>query len=170
MRLFIVPAMLLFGVAAQAQWGPYGPGPYGRNDPYGPNDPYGRNDPYNQHGGYYGRGSSPEVQRAISDLERARGGWFNSERGHIDRAISELSAFQDKWYGRGRFDTGHLDRAIDNMKKVTNSNRVNPRYRDMSYIDINALRSFRESGGRYGNGYPGGYGGGRRYDDGYRPW
>jgi hypothetical protein len=99
------------------------------------------------------------VDRAISDLRRVQAGWFDHrDQHHIDKAVSELFKFEDK-VRRGHWDGDHLDRAIDNMKNLTDDSRLRPRDRDQIYGDIMALRDFRASRGRY-NGGP--------YYDGYR--
>jgi hypothetical protein len=105
-------------------------------------------------GGYGRRGSAAPVDRAISDLERMRGGWFNSDHKHLDKAISELTKFQDKLYRQGRFDTGHLDKAISNMERAANhSGRpFGNGQRDTIFRDIDNLRAFRASGGYNGHG------------------
>lgn len=152
-RYLIIPALLGIAVLGQSQV--YGQGPWGRDDRYPRrDDPYYRNDPYDRNDSYYGRNgsyggryghNSAAVDRAMSDLQRLRGGWFNHDRKHIDKALSELSKFQDKYYRRGKFDSGHLDKAIDNMKKIVDNGRG--RDRDMIYNDIMMLRDFRASGG-----------------------
>src|SRR6516162_6367330 len=104
------------------------------------------------------------TDRAISDLRRVRAGWFDGrDQHHIDKAVSELFKFEAKYY-RGHWDGDHLDRAIDNMKTLTESGRLRPRDRDLIYGDIMALRDFRASRGRYDRG---GYYEGYR-DDYYR--
>jgi len=136
----ILPALLGIAVAAQAQ----------RYDAYGQPDR-----------GYYDDHSSrgEAVDRAISDLRRTRTAWFDHrDQQRIDKAISELYKFEDK-LRRGRWDGDHLDRAIDNMKHLTESGRIPPRERDIIYNDTRALRDFRASRGRYDR---------RDYEDGYR--
>jgi hypothetical protein len=146
-RLLVVPALLGAAIAAQAQ----------RYDAYG--QPYGPDRSY-----YEGTHGGDALDRAISDLRRVRAGWFDGhDQHHIDKAVSELYKFEDK-YRRGHWDGDHLDRAIDNMKSLTESGRLRPRDRDQIYGDIMALRDFRTSRGRYDRG---GYNEGYR-DDYYR--
>lgn len=135
--VLLVPVLLGAAFAAQGQ----------RYDAYG--QPYG-----------YDRGYGGDaVDRAVSDLRRVRTGWFDGrDQHHIDKAVSELYKFEDK-YRRGKWDGDHLDRAIDNMKSLTENGRIRPRDRDMLYSDIMALRDFRSARGRYDRG---------RYNDGYR--
>ena len=139
--LLIIPALLGVAVTAHAQ----------RYDAYGQSYERG-----------YDRGYRDDaLERAISDLRRTRTGWFDHhDQHHVDRAISELYKFEDK-FRRGHWDGDHLDHAIDSMKHLTNSSRLPPRERDVLYNDTMALRDFRASRGRYGDG--GGY-----YEDGYR--
>jgi hypothetical protein len=141
----ILPALLGIAVAAQAQR-------YDVND-----QPFERDRGYRNDRGY----RDEALDRAISDLRRTRTGWFDHhDQHHVDKAISELYKFEDQ-YRRGRWDGDHLDRAIDNMKHLTNSNRLPPRERDMIYNDTMALRDFRASRGRDGDR-------GRYDEDGYR--
>ena len=149
-RLLVVPALLGAAFAAQAQ----------RYDAYG-QQPYGPDRGYDDRG--YAAGDA--VDRSISDLRRVRTGWFDGrDQHHIDKAVSELYKFEDK-YRRGHWDGDHLDRAIDNMKHVTENGRIRPRDRDLIYGDIMALRDFRAARGRYDRG---GYYDGYRDDSYYR--
>ncbi len=145
-RFLILPALLGMAIAAQAQ----------RYDAYG--QPYGPNG-YDR-GYYYDPGYRGDaIDAAVSDLRRVRTGWFDGhDQHHIDKAVSELYKFEDK-YRRGKWDGDHLDRAIDNMKALTDSGRLRPRDRDLIYRDIMSLRDFRASRGRYDRD---------RYYDGYR--
>src|SRR5689334_22787922 len=146
MKRLIVAATALMGLSLAVQAQVWGGGGYGRrNDPYYGNARYGNN--------------AAPVNRAISDLERMRGGWFNSDRKNIDKAISELTKFQDKMYRQGRFDTGHLDKAISHMQKVANNSHrlFGGGQRNTIFRDLDELRAFRSSGGAYGYNN-GGYG------------
>jgi hypothetical protein len=135
--------------------GYYGNDPYYRN-----NDPYYRgNDPYGNgtyRNGRYGGGYSP-VDRALQDLQGIRQ-HSRSNSGHFNSALDNLYRFQQKWQS-GQWDRGRLDKAIENIQHLANSNDMYPRDRQMLQNDANALRSFRSSGGNgaYRNGNYGGY-------------
>lgn len=126
------------------------------DDRYG----YGRNGDYrNGRDGNYGRSSRNNVvSRVISDLERSRSyrRVNDHDRKHYEKAREELQRFQSSW-ANGKFDTGRLDKAIDNLKDLAQSDRVDPRERQIFARDIEDLRQFRASRG-YSDGYRnGGY-------------
>ena len=168
--LITAGALLVASVAANAQI--YRDDPYYRNDPYR-NDPYYRNAPYGNNGSYgqygqygqygrNGRGNDPAagVDRVARDVSMVARQYAQGD--HARRALSELQSFQDRWARQGRFDTGNLDRAIDSLKPMVNSSRLDGRARSMIARDIDMLRSSRASGGGYynnnrgyGSGYPG---------------
>lgn len=122
-----------------------------------------------RYGGYqndrYGRSSRNNVvSRVINNLERSRSyrRVNDHDRNHYEKARQELQRFQSSW-ANGKFDTGRLDKAIDNLKDLAQSDRVDPRERQLFARDIEDLRRFRASGG-YSDGYRnGGY-----RNDGYR--
>lgn len=143
--------LLLAGVAANAQV--WGGGPY-RNDPYyrGGNDPYYRNGGGYRNDGYYGGRGNPGgdvIGRVLSDLNRANSASYG-DRKHFERAQQRLYEFQDRWR-QGRFDNGKLDKAIEDIQHLVNSNQLRGRDRQILADDLYALRSFRSSGGSYGN-------------------
>ncbi|HWQ52766.1 MAG TPA: hypothetical protein VN442_03720 [Bryobacteraceae bacterium] len=110
------------------------------------------------------RGWSP-VDRAMSDLNRAaRNGRYldGHEREHFDRAMQELGRFEDRWRD-GRFDKGRLDKGIENIQHLVNSDRLHPADRRMLARDLAELRDFRARGGYD----PGGYGRDGYGRDGY---
>jgi hypothetical protein len=150
-------ALLFVSVAANAQ---YRNDPYYRNGPYG-NDPYYRNGPYGNNGSYGryggGNGAAASVDRVARDLNMVIRRYAQGD--HARNALSELNSFQAR-ASQGRFDTGNLDRAIDYMKPIANSYRLDPQARSMIARDIDILRSVRASGGGYYNqnrGYGSGY-------------
>jgi hypothetical protein len=98
----------------------------------------------------------------MSDLDMAASNarLDGHEAKHFDEAMQRLQEFQSRW-ARGNFDTGRLDRAIENMQHLADADRVHPRDREILNQDLSALRGFRSSRGQYG-GY-GDYGNGR-YD------
>ena len=145
-RLLFLSATLALGTAAFAQ---------------GYGDPYYRG--YPDRDGYRyreyvdrGVGGSP-VDRAITDLQRVRVGWFDHHNEkHVNKALHELSEFQDKLYRRNHWDGGDLDAGIEAMQHTVDSGRLGGRDREMLYNDLAALRDFRATRGRplgYG-GYP----------------
>jgi hypothetical protein len=148
MRQSILTAILgtiLVGAAGQAnaQWRDdrnrdygYGNGGYGRQG-YG----------YGQNGNVVGR-----VMRDLEVASRSSGSYVdNHERKHFDRAMSELSQFDQRWQ-RGQWDNGRLDRAIEDLSHLANANQLNPRARRMMADDANLLREFRASRGNYNRG------------------
>lgn len=100
------------------------------------------------------RGASP-VDRAMADLNRAaRNARFvdGHERKHFDRAMQELGRFEDRWRD-GRFDKGRLDKGIENIQHLVNSDRLHPSDRRMLARDLSELREFRARGGYDRGGY-----------------
>lgn len=99
--------------------------------------------------GRYGPGySATIVDRTLQDLRRAASNarLDGHERKHFHGAMKELEEFQDRWR-RGRFETKHLDKAIDNLRHLANADRLHPRDRAILANDMGALRNFRASGG-----------------------
>jgi hypothetical protein len=153
--------VLILSLAAHAQ----SRDPYysQRDDPYrnGP-DRGGYDDGrYSQQRGYadqgrsgngYGQGSL--VGRVLSDLDRAaRSPHLDGhERKHFDEAGRKLQEFEERW-AQGRFDNGKLDKAIENLDHLANADRVSGRDRETLARDLQDLRRFRSTGGRYSNGY-----------------
>lgn len=135
------------------------------DDDYRPGDRY-RNDRHR-----YGRNSGLLVRRVMSDIDMAasRARLDGHEAKHFNEAMQRLQEFQSRWV-RGNFDTGRLDKAIENIQHLVNADRVHPRDRDMLSQDLSALREFRSSRGQYA-GY-GDYGNGtyRRNDRRYPNW
>jgi hypothetical protein len=97
------------------------------------------------------------IDRVLRDLDRARSDREAERREHdrFDQARRNLLRFEDNW-SRGRFDKDRLDGAIDDLHHLSNSNHLRGRDRDMLARDMQALRDFRASGGRY-EGYRGRY-------------
>jgi hypothetical protein len=100
----------------------------------------------------------------MADLNRA-GSYNRRDWKHFDHAQRELGKFQEKW-ARGHFDTHPLDEAIDELKHLAYSGRLNPRDSAMLARDIEPLREFRAARG-YNGGYRGGYNGYRGGPYGY---
>ena len=124
---------------------------YGNRDGSGP-------DRYSQPRGYgYGRGQDSLVGRVLSDLNRAAARAYvdGHERRHFDEAAGALQDFQAR-LARGRFDTGKLDKAIDHLRHLAEADRVHGRDRDMLARDVQDLRQFRATRGRYDR-YPESY-------------
>lgn len=138
----------------------YRNGPY-RNDPYdnygyrdygrGGNYPYGSNYPYGNSGRY---GNSP-VSNTLNNLSRisSRGFVDRHERDHFSKAMQNLQDFEYR-YRQGQFESSRLDRAIDEMKHLASANQLHPGDRQIIARDIENLRAFRSTGGRYSRGYP----------------
>ncbi|MGH9784354.1 MAG: hypothetical protein ACRD88_09220 [Terriglobia bacterium] len=104
--------------------------------------------------GGYGRSgygdAAAVAQRAARNLEfAARNSYVDGhEREHFAKAISELERFQDRWVRQGRFDSGRLDRAIDNMRHLAEARQVDRRTRRVIAQDIEMLRDLRARGDR----------------------
>ena len=151
--------VLALGPAANAQTGEQGPD-------YTPRHPYYRNrdgypdDRYSQQRAYgYGRNQQFLIGRVMTDLNRAaeRARLDGHERKHFDEVAGNLQEFETRW-ARGKFDTGKLDKAIHNLEHLAEADRVHGRDRDILARDVEDLRQFRASRGRYDrnpNYYPG---------------
>lgn len=170
--------VLVLTMAANAQTrgqGPYypqGDDPYYRNDPnrgYYPNQGrYG----YDRYG--YGRNEGSLIGRVLADLNMAASNarLDGHERKHFDEAAQKLQEFEDRW-AQGKFDTGKLDKAIQNLEHLADADRVSGRDRDMLARDMQDLRQFRSTRGRYSNSGYGSYrddryNQDRRYDPNWR--
>ena len=126
--------VLALGLAANAQT-------WGQDPRYTPrNDPYYRN----------GRNQQSPINRVMIDLNRAadRARLDGHEAKHFDEVARNLREFEDRW-ARGKFDTGKLDRAINSLQHLAEADRVRGRDRDMLDRDLQDLRQFRASRGRY---------------------
>lgn len=131
--------VLALGLAAASAWG---------QDPY-----YRDNRDYrDSRDGYSSNGRSDRslIGRVLADINRAASGAYldGHERKHFDEAAVKLQEFDARW-ARGKFDTGKLDRAIQNLQHLTEADRVRGRDRDMLFRDVQDLRRLRASGGRY---------------------
>src|SRR5882672_4705038 len=139
--------VLILSLAANAQT--WGQGPYypQRDDPYYRNDPNsGYNDdrysrqrsyyPYqNRYGNDrygYGRNQDSLIGRVLADLNMAASNarLDGHERKHFDEAAGKLQEFEGRWV-QGKFDTGRLDKAIQNLEHLADADRVRGRDRDM---------------------------------------
>jgi hypothetical protein len=70
------------------------------------------------------------------------------ERKHIDSALRGLEEF-DRRLAEGNFDKDRLDHIIENINHLANADRVRGRDRDILLDDLNALRDYRATRGRY---------------------
>ena len=142
--------VLVLGLAANAQTSQdpyYAP----RNDPYYRNRDGYPDDRYSQQRAYgYGRNGRFLMDRVMADLNRAaeRAGLDGHERKHFDEVAGNLQEFEAR-RARGKFDTGKLDKAIHNLEHLADAERVRGRDRDVLTRDLEDLRAFRASRGRY---------------------
>lgn len=144
--------LLALTVALNAQsWG---------QRPY--SDPYYRNDRFNE-GRHYGQGgygygqNQDLIGRVLYDLNNAAryARLDGHESRHFEQSAEKLQEFQER-LDRGRFDTGKLDKVIENLEHLAQADRVHPRDRRMLARDLEDLRQFRASRGYYsGYGYRG---------------
>lgn len=112
-------------------------------------------DGYGQYGysrqGYDAR-QNPEflIGRVLSDLNRAAASAYldGHERRHFDEVANKLQEFETRW-AQGRFDTGKLDKAIENLEHLAGADRVRGRDRAMFARDLRDLREFRATRGGY---------------------
>ena len=153
--------------------------PYYRNDPYYGNDRYGRdrrNDPYygndrygrdRRNDGYYGndgrygqnrsaygRDAGAVASRVLSDLRTAASSNYNvdkEKRDHFRKAQEELMKFMNR-YQSGRFETGNLDKAIEKLEKLSNSDQIRSRDRQILANGMWALREVRANRDSYRSG------------------
>jgi hypothetical protein len=158
---------LLISMAANAQtWG---------QDPYSPrrDDRYARqrgNYPdqgRNGNDGYgYGRSQDSLISRVMADLSRAAANarLDGHERKHFDEVAQNLQDFEGRW-ARGKFDSGKLDKAIRNLEHLADADQVRGRDRNMLARDVQDLRQFRSTRGRYSD-----YGYGDYRDDRYNQY
>jgi hypothetical protein len=174
-----ISRILMFGsgvlglsLAAHAQ--SLGQGPYypQREDPYrnGPNQGdyndgrYQRGYPdQSRYGNGYGREQGSLVGRVLSDLDAAatNARLDGHERKHFDTVAQKLQEFEER-LAQGKFDTGKLDKAIENLEHLADADRISGRDRDILARDLQDLRQFRSNRGRYSN-----YGYGDYRDDRY---
>ncbi len=111
-------------------------------------DRYDRRDRGRQ-SGIYGRSYDP-VGLALRDVQNV---WSRSrvdghERDHFRKVIESLQRFQND-SARGRFDHGHLDRAIDNLGDLVQADQIHPQGRQLLRQRLYDLRSLREDGRRW---------------------
>jgi hypothetical protein len=92
------------------------------------------------------------VNRTMSDLRSAaaRNRVDSHEREHFRQAMYHLDRFQYSLSRDGRFDTGHLDDAIDNLRDLARADQIHPRDRQMLARDLAGLREFRSMRGGSG--------------------
>ena len=132
MKRIVACAAFLLSFTALAQQYPYGDRGYRDRD------------------GYRDDRRFSLVDRVLADLDRidARAWVDHHERDHFAHARNDLYSFRGRWQ-TGRFDTGLLDRAINNMKHLANSRELAPGARGAIARDIDDLRVFRGSYGGY---------------------
>jgi hypothetical protein len=159
--------VLVFSMAAIAQTrgqGPYYPqrdDPYYRNDPnrgYYPDQSRYGNDRYGS-----GRNENSLIGRVLADLNMAASNarLDGHERKHFDEAARQLEQFEDRW-AQGKFDSGKLHEAIEELEHLAKADRVSGRDREILARDSYDLRQFRSTRGRYSD-----YGYGDYRDDRY---
>ena len=114
----------------------------------------------------YGYGSGSPVQRAMQDLRRveSRSRVAGHNREHFYNAMDRLRTFDERLRREGRWDSGRLDKAIEDLKHLSEADELHPRDRAVMRDSLYALREFRSSRG--GGGY---YGYGDRSRD-RNPW
>lgn len=113
-------ACTLFGVAAFAQY----------DRPYGDRD--------------YARQDRGLFDRARIDLDRASAYPYASpgDRKRFDEARGKLYEFQLR-FDQGRYDSHHLDEAIDRIRHVVESNSLDPRDRGALSDDLRRMQDYR---------------------------
>lgn len=86
------------------------------------------------------------VDRVQADLQRAADFTSNNEkeRERYHNVQHHLSEF-DRELRRGKFDTGKLDAAIDDLKNVVKNNTLESRDRDALAADLSDLRTLRDT-------------------------
>src|SRR5689334_10356914 len=82
-----------------------------------------RADPYPNNG--FVRSQQFVIDRVMADLNRAASGarLDNHERKHGEEVARNLRDFQQR-AARGKFDNGKLDKAIENLQHLADSDRV----------------------------------------------
>ena len=143
--------VLALGLAANAETWWQDPNYTPRQDAYYRNRDSYTDDPYSQQRAYgYRRNQQFLIDRVMTDLNRAaeRARLDGHERKHFDEVAGNLQEFEARW-ARGKFDTGKLDKAIHNLEHLAEADRVHGRDRDMLAEDLEDLRQFRASRGRY---------------------
>jgi hypothetical protein len=102
----------------------------------------------------YRQNNRSPVDRLMYDLNRAESNarldW--GDRRRFDKARQEIAQFERKW-SAGRFDRRELDQAIASVQRVVDSRSLNYRDRAALNEDLNRLREFRATSGRYSYGY-----------------
>lgn len=149
----VTSVVVVLPLVANAQSG--GRGPY---DPYYRNYPnrggYNNDGRYSRQGDYYpgqsGYGNNPYgfgqnqgslIGRVIGDLDLAAANarLDSHERKHFDEAAVKLQEFEGRW-AQGKFDSGKLDKAIQNLEHLAGADRLKPSDRDLLARDVNDLR------------------------------
>jgi hypothetical protein len=136
-------AVLAGGVTANAQ----PQNPYDRDGRGYGYDRYGQ--PRDYRGGSNQRYLFDRVMRDVNQAAQ-RSPLDGHERHHVDAVFESLQQFQSRW-ARGKFDTGKLDRAIENLDHLARADRVRGYDRERLYRDVQDLRQFRANRG-YGPG------------------
>ena len=158
--LLLSCGILAFGLAANAQT--QRPDPYytQRDDPYYRNDRNRDDYNYSDQGRYGrdrygdGRNQGSRIGRVIADLNRAASNarLDGHEWKHFDEAARKLQEFEGRW-AQGKFDSGKLDKAIQNLEHLVNADRLSGRDRGVLARDIDDLRQLRYTRGRSSYGY-----------------
>ena len=160
----LLGSSLLMSLVANAQT--WGQGPYyqQRDDRYArQRGNYPSQGGYGNNGYGYGRNQDPLISRVMGDLSRAAANAHSDghERKHFDEVAQNLQEFEGRW-AQGKFDSGKLNKAIQNLEHLADADRVRGRDRDVLARDVQDLRQFRSTRGRYSD-----YGYGDYRDDRY---
>jgi hypothetical protein len=99
-------------------------------------------------------GSTP-VRAAIRDLQAvgSRARLSGHDRDHFRNGIERLSRFDDRLRS-GHWDSGAIDKGIEDLKHLSDAEQLHPRDRAVLRDDLYALRNFRAN---RGNASYGGY-------------
>lgn len=113
---------------------------------------------YEEDRGGWRRPSASPVQRVVADLDRIQGRSRvdKHERDHFNKARQELYRFEERWRD-GRFDSGRLDKAMDNIEHLARSRQIHPRDRSVLAQDLRTLGQLRSGRGSFGRNGPYGY-------------
>jgi len=162
--LLLASAVTTLSLTAYAQNRGQNPNYPQNGDPYYQNDPRGFPD-QGRFGNDRFRGNQTSlVGRVMADINRTASA--NRLDGRDQKRFNEAARFLQDFDARmaqGRFDNGKLDRAIENLSDLVNSNHLSRRDRDILARDVQDLRQFRSTRGRFPNG--GFDGDGRSFDN-----
>ena len=108
--------------------------------------------------GGWQRASGSPVRRVLADLDRIQGRSRvdRHERDHFNKARQALYLFEERWRD-GRFDSGRLNKAMDNLEHLARSHQIHPRDRSVLAQDLRMLGQLRSTRGSYGRNGPYGF-------------